>query len=180
MKKLAITDLNRLSIPEFKEAEKLPLVMVLDNVRSRHNVGAVFRTADAFRAAGMLLCGITPYPPSPEIHKTALGAEDSVEWRRAGDICEAVKELKARGYRVAALEQAEGSTMLDEWQPLSGEKYAIILGNEVTGVAQEAIDLCDECIEIPQFGTKHSLNVSVAGGLVMWEFAKLRFANSHP
>ncbi|GHT40380.1 tRNA/rRNA methyltransferase [Bacteroidia bacterium] len=177
MRKLKITELNRLSTEAFKQAEKIPLVVVLDNVRSLHNVGSVFRTADAFRVEAVYLCGITATPPQAEIHKTALGAEDSVDWHYFEDTLEAVRALKAAGYRVAAIEQAENSIPLEHFNchcgldpqsPVEGAKYAIILGNEVHGVAQEAMDACDFCIEIPQFGTKHSLNVSVAAGIVIW------------
>ena len=170
MRKLKITELNRLSQEDFKEAEKMPLVVVLDNVRSLHNVGAVFRTADAFLIEKICLCGITACPPSAEIHKTALGAENTVEWVYYEDTCEALKNLKSEGYRLLAIEQAEGSISLNDFIPNKQEKYAIIFGNEVKGVSQEAIDISDDCIEIPQFGTKHSLNVSVTSGIVIWDF----------
>ncbi len=172
MRKLKITEMNRLTADEFHRAEKTPLIVVLDNVRSLHNVGAVFRTADAFRLQGLYLCGITATPPQPEIHKTALGAEDSVDWTYHKDTLQAVQELKAEGWEVLAVEQAEGSTMLQDFVPEEGKKYAIVLGNEVKGVQQEVVDACDGCLEIPQLGTKHSLNVSVTGGILIWEFAR--------
>lgn len=171
MRKLKITELNRLSIEEFKLQEKIPLVVVLDNVRSLHNVGSVFRTADAFLVEAVYLCGITSTPPHAEIHKTALGAENSVEWKYFEDALKAVEELKKDGFTVLAIEQAEGSTMLDKFTLDNKKKYAVILGNEVKGIQQSVVNLCDNCIEIPQFGTKHSLNVSVTAGIIIWEFA---------
>lgn len=174
-RKLKITELNRISAEEFKKADKLPLVIVLDNVRSLHNIGSVFRTSDAFRVAGIYLCGITAVPPHPEMHKTALGAEFTVDWNYFADAVEAVDALKAEGYIVYSIEQAEGSVMLDELTLEKTGKYAVVLGNEVKGVQQEVIDRCCGCIEIPQYGTKHSLNVSVAAGIVIWDlFKKLR------
>lgn len=173
MRKLKITELNRMSVEEFHHAEKLPLIVVLDQVRSLHNVGSVFRTSDAFRLDSIYLCGITATPPQPEIHKTALGAEDAVAWKYFERTQDAVAFLKAEGYEVLAVEQAEGSTMLQHLQLQSDKKYAIVLGNEVKGVQQEVIDMCDGCVEIPQFGTKHSLNVSVTAGIQIWEFARL-------
>ncbi len=164
--------MERLSVEEFREAEKLPLIVVLDDVRSMHNVGSVFRTGDAFRVAGVYLCGITSTPPMAEIHKTALGAEDSVSWKYFPTAMEAVSTLKAEGYEVYAVEQAHGSTMLQNFRPVTGRKYAVVLGNEVKGVHQEVIDACDGCLEIPQFGTKHSMNVSVTGGIIIWHFAR--------
>jgi len=172
MKKLKITEMNRLSIEEFKEEKKTPFVVILDNVRSLHNVGSVFRTADAFLVEAVYLCGITSTPPQAEIHKTALGAENTVDWKYYEDTHTAVDELKAQGYTVFAIEQAEGSTMLPDLKLDSSKKYAVILGNEVKGVQQSVVDACDGCIEIPQFGTKHSLNVSVTGGIIIWEFFK--------
>ena len=162
--------MNRLSVDEFKSADKLPLIVILDDVRSMHNVGSVFRTSDAFRLEAVYLCGITSTPPSAEIHKTALGAEDSVDWKYYTDVCEAVRELQSKGYEVYAVEQAEGSTMLQDFIPRNNRKYAVILGNEVKGVHQEVIDMCDGCLEIPQYGTKHSMNVSVTGGIIIWHF----------
>ena len=177
MRKLKITEMNRLTVDEFKQADKMPLVVVLDNVRSLHNVGAVFRTSDAFRVERICLCGITAVPPQPEIHKTALGAEDSVEWTYYKDTADAVRALQAEGYVVYAVEQAEGSTMLQDFQWEPGRRYAVVLGNEVKGVRQDVVDLCDGCLEIPQYGTKHSLNVSVTAGIVIWElFLKMKNA----
>ncbi len=172
MRKLTIEELHRMDAEAFRAAEKLPLVVVLDNVRSLHNVGSVFRTADAFRLAGVVLCGITACPPSAEIHKTALGAEDSVTWHYEQDTLAAVENLKRDGYTVFAVEQVEGSTMLDRLSLEPKRRYALVLGNEVKGVRQDVVDACDGAIEIPQYGTKHSLNVSVSAGIVMWEFEK--------
>lgn len=163
--------MQRLSIEEFREAEKLPLVVVLDDVRSMHNVGSVLRTSDAFRVEKVVLCGITGTPPHAEIHKTALGAEDSVCWEYTHSAIEAVNHLKGEGYLILSVEQAEGSTLLHNFTPEKDKKYAIILGNEVKGVHQEVIDASDGCLEIPQFGTKHSLNVSVTAGIVIYPFA---------
>lgn len=171
MRKLQITELNRISADEYRQSQKLPLVVVLDEVRSLHNVGSVFRSSDAFRVEGICLCGITATPPQPEIHKTALGAEDSVMWTYYKDTCEAIRHLQQSGYIVLAIEQCEGSTLLQEITLDSDKKYAVVLGNEVKGVKQEVVDMCDGCIEIPQFGTKHSLNVSVTAGIIIWEFA---------
>ena len=171
LRKLKVTEMNRLTVEEFKEARKLPLVVVLDDVRSLHNIGAVFRTSDAFLVDCIYLCGITAVPPHPEMHKTALGAEYTVDWKYFKDTEEAVNELHARGYTVFAIEQCEGSTMLDKLVLEPDKKYAVVLGNEVKGVKQEVVNRCDGCIEIPQFGTKHSLNVSVTAGIIIWEFA---------
>ena len=171
MRKLKITELNRLTVDEFKQANKLPLAVILDEVRSLHNIGSVFRTSDAFLVERIYLCGITATPPHPEMHKTALGAEDTVDWKYVKHTLEAVEELHNEGYTVLAIEQVEGSTMLDELGLEPDKKYAIVMGNEVKGVQQEVIDACDGCIEIPQYGTKHSLNVSVTTGIVLWEFA---------
>lgn len=173
MRKLKITELNRISAEEFKTVRKMPLVVVLDQVRSLHNVGAVFRTSDAFTVERICLCGITARPPQPEIHKTALGAEETVAWTYYERTQDAVFELKKNGYEVLAIEQVAGSTMLQQLRLDRQRKYAIILGNEVKGVQQEVVDLCDGCIEIPQFGTKHSLNVSVTAGILIWEFARM-------
>lgn len=172
MKKLRTIEMNRLSVDEFKQAEKLPLIVVLDDVRSMHNVGSVFRTGDAFRIEAVYLCGITSTPPSSEIHKTALGAEDSVSWKYFKNALEAVEVLKSEGYEVYSVEQAHGSTMLHDFTPQKDKKYAVILGNEVKGVHQEVIDASDGCLEIPQFGTKHSMNVSVTAGIIIWYFAQ--------
>ena len=165
--------MQRLSGDEFKQAEKLPLIVVLDDVRSMHNVGSVFRTGDAFRIEAVYLCGITSTPPNAEIHKTALGAEDSVEWKYFDTALEAVEALKSNGYEIYSVEQAYGSTMLQEFTPIYNNRYAVILGNEVKGVHQEVIDASDGCLEIPQFGTKHSMNVSVTAGIIIWHFAKM-------
>ena len=170
MRKLKITELNRLSVEEFKQADKLPLVVVLDEVRSLHNIGSVFRTSDAFLVNCIYLCGITATPPHPEMHKTALGAEDTVNWIYKKHTLEAVEELHNEGYTVLAIEQVEGRTMLGDLVLDKDKKYAIVMGNEVKGVQQEVVNACDGCIEIPQYGTKHSLNVSVTTGIVLWEF----------
>ena len=172
MKKLNITEMNRLTVKEFKEEKKTPLIVVLDNVRSLHNVGSVFRTADAFLVEAVYLCGITCTPPHAEIHKTALGAENTVDWKHYQDTYQAVIDLKSKGYIVFAIEQAEGSTKLPDFKLDATKKYAVIFGNEVKGVQQTVVDVCDGCIEIPQYGTKHSLNVSVTGGIIIWEFFK--------
>ena len=174
-RKLKITELNRISTEEFKEAEKLPLVVVLDNIRSLHNIGSVFRTSDAFRIECIYLCGITATPPHAEMHKTALGAEFTVDWKYVNNTVEAVDNLKNEGYTVYSVEQAEGSIMLNELTLDKNRKYAIVMGNEVKGVQQEVIDQSHGCIEIPQYGTKHSLNVSVTAGIVIWDlFNKLK------
>jgi tRNA G18 (ribose-2'-O)-methylase SpoU len=172
MRKLAITELPRLSVDEFKQTDKLPLVVVLDNVRSQHNVGAVFRTSDAYLIEAVYLCGITAVPPQPEIHKSALGAEFTVDWHYFAQTSEAVAHLKSEGYTVFAIEQAEQSLLLNDIALNKEAKYAVVLGNEVKGVQQSVVDQCDHCIELPQFGTKHSLNVSVTAGIVIWEFYK--------
>ena len=172
MKKLTIEELNRCTVEEFQQAEKLPVVVVLDNVRSLYNIGSVFRTADAFRIKEIILCGITATPPHVEIHKTALGAENSVKWRYFNDTLEAVAQLKKENYEIWAVEQVENSQSLQNFNFSKDKKYAVILGHEVKGVQQEVVNECKGAIEIPQFGTKHSLNVSVASGLVMWEALK--------
>lgn len=170
MLKKTIWEMGRDSVEEFRVKEKLPLVVVLDNVRSLNNIGSIFRTCDAFRVEQLALCGITATPPSPEIHKTALGAEDSVEWTYYADTLEAVKALRERGYTLCALEQVNGSVPLDEFHPMRGQKYAVIAGHEVHGVAQEVVDASDLWLEIPQEGTKHSLNVAVSTALAIWHF----------
>ena len=172
LRKLKVTEMGRMNPAEFKAAEKMPLVVVLDDVRSMYNVGSVFRTADAFRVEALYLCGITAKPPHPEIHKTALGAEDTVAWKYFHSAQEAVESLKREGFFVYSIEQCEGSTPLQELRLEAGGRYAIVLGNEVKGVKQEVIDRSEGCLEIPQFGTKHSLNVSTTAGMVIWEFAK--------
>ena len=171
-RKLKITEMNRISVEQFHDAEKLPLVVVLDGVRSLYNVGSVFRTSDAFRVAEVILCGITATPPHTEIHKTALGAEESVKWRYYKNTIDAVKALREEGYQLLSIEQCEGSTMLQDFHPDPSLRYAVILGNEVKGVQQEVVDACDGCLEIPQYGTKHSMNVSVTAGIVIWHFAR--------
>ncbi len=163
--------MGRISGDDFRKAAKLPLVVVLDNVRSLHNVGSVFRTSDAFRVQKIVLCGITATPPNTEIHKTALGAEDVVEWQYFQSTDEAVAMLREEGFRIYSIELCDGSIALQNFNTLPGERYAVILGNEVKGVQQSVVDASDGAIEIPQFGTKHSLNVSVTAGMVIWEFA---------
>ena len=172
MRKLRTIEMHRMTVKEFKEARKLPLIVVLDNVRSLHNVGSVFRSCDAFRIEAVYLCGITAQPPSAEIHKTALGAEDSVDWFYFADATEAIAQLHSSGVTIYSVEQTEGAIALQDIKVKQGERYAVVLGNEVKGVQQNVVDLCDGCIEIPQFGTKHSLNVSVAAGIVVWELAR--------
>jgi len=175
MKKLKLDELNRVGVDEFKEQEKLPVIVVLDNVRSMHNIGSVFRTADGFAIEKLYLCGITAQPPHREIEKTALGATQSVEWVHYQTTLDAVASLKADGYRVIGIEQAAGSIMLNTYKPKPSEKYALIFGNEVNGVSDEVMAQIDECIEIPQFGTKHSFNIVISAGIVLWDFfAKLR------
>ena len=169
---MKITELNRISAEEFKKANKLPLVVILDNVRSLHNIGSVFRTSDAFRVECIYLCGITATPPHPEMHKTALGAEFTVDWKYVDNAVEAVDNLRREGYVVYSVEQAENSIMLEDIRLEQGKRYAVVLGNEVKGVQQEVIDHSDGCIEIPQYGTKHSLNVSVTAGIVIWDLFK--------
>ncbi len=170
-RKLSNIELNRLDTEEYKRARKLPVTVVLDNVRSQHNIGSAFRTSDAFLVEKVVLCGICAVPPTPEIHKSALGAEFSVDWSYKEDSVEAVKELKAQGYTIVGVEQAENSTLLNNFKLETEKKYAFVFGNEVKGVRQEVIDLCDMCLEIPQWGTKHSLNISVAVGVVLWSVA---------
>ena len=172
MRKLKVTEMGRLSLAEYKASEKQPIVVVLDHVRSLYNVGSVFRSSDAFRIEGVCLCGITAQPPHPEIHKTALGAEESVNWKYFEHTEDAVSWLKEQGYTVLAIEQCEGSTMLQDFVRQPECKYAVVLGNEVKGVQQQVVDLCDGCLEIPQYGTKHSLNVSVTAGIVLWHLSK--------
>lgn len=189
--KTKITEMRRLTVDEFRQSEKMPLTVVLDDVRSLYNVGSVFRTADAFRVEEICLCGITATPApaegarectlkaSQEIHKTALGAEESVAWRYFRTAEEAVRRLKSDGCTVLAVEQCSGSVSLADFEPCrEGKKYAVILGNEIDGVHQEVIDLCDGCLEIPQYGTKHSLNVAVTAGVVIWRFAETLFCTN--
>ena len=171
MEKKTIWDLNRVSVDEYKtQIDKLPIVVVLDNIRSLNNVGSVFRTADAFLISKIMLCGITATPPNNDIHKTALGAEDSVAWQYFESTIDCVNRLKEEGYTLCCLEQVKDSVALQDFGVEEGKKYAIIFGNEVNGVDQEVVNACDVCIEIPQCGTKHSLNVSVSGGIAMWHF----------
>lgn len=170
MQKLSTEQLHRLSADQFATMKKMQVVVVLDNVRSAGNVGAFFRTADAFAVERIVLCGISAVPPSAEIHKTALGAELTVAWSRSATTLEAVEELRAEGYLIVAVEQVVDSTMLDLFTPEEGKKYALVFGNEVDGVAQEVVDVADSALEIPQAGTKHSLNVAVSGGVVLWNF----------
>ena len=172
MRKVRTIEMQRLTVEEFRQAEKMPLVVVLDDVRSMHNVGSVFRTADCFRVQELVLCGITGCPPHAELHKTALGAEDCVSWRYFPTALEAVKKLKEEGFTVLSVEQVEHSTKLPTFVPKHGVKYAIVLGNEVKGVHQEVVDASDGCLEIPQLGTKHSMNVSVTAGIVIYHFAR--------
>ena len=170
MRKLKLDELNRASVSEFKSQDKLPLAIVLDSVRSMHNVGSVFRTGDGFAVEQICLCGITGQPPHREIEKTALGATQSVNWSFYQNPLDAVQELRANGYIIIAIEQAAGSIMLDEFVPEPGKKYALIFGNEVNGVSEEVMSVIDHCIEIPQFGTKHSFNIVVSAGIVLWDF----------
>jgi len=174
VRKLKLDELNRASVAEFKEQQKLPVAVVLDNVRSMHNVGSVFRTGDGFAVEQICLCGITSQPPHREIEKTALGATQSVTWNYYEHTLQAIEKLRRDGYQIIALEQAENSTMLNDFQPEPGKKYALIFGNEVNGVDDEVMQQIDWCIEIPQFGTKHSFNIVVSAGIVLWDFfAKL-------
>jgi 23S rRNA (guanosine2251-2'-O)-methyltransferase len=169
MRKLKNAELNRLDIDGYKRAEKNPVVIVLDNIRSLNNIGSIFRTADAFRVEAIYLCGITAQPPHRDIHKTALGATDSVNWKYFKTTEEAISELKTKNYVIIALEQAEGSVMLNKFYPDPNQSYVVILGNEVHGIEQKIVDSSDHCVEIPQFGTKHSLNVTVSNGIILWD-----------
>ena len=169
-RKLLNLELGRVSPQQYKNLPESGLVLVLDNIRSAHNVGSAFRSGDSFKADKVWLCGICACPPSAEIHKTALGAEDSLPWEWVEDTLEAVRRLKAEGYTVVAAEQTAESVMLNEFRPEPGRKYALVFGNEVSGVRQDVVDECDFCLEIPQFGTKHSLNVSVSIGVILWHF----------
>lgn len=176
MRKLKNSELNRIDISEFKQADKIPLIVVLDNIRSLNNIGSVFRTSDAFVIEKIYLCGITAQPPHKEIHKTALGATDSVDWDYVEDTKDLVESLKNQGVKVASIEQADNATMLNDFTVEPNQKYAVIFGNEVKGVQQEVVSNSDYCIEIPQFGTKHSLNISVSCGVVLWDlFKKMRY-----
>lgn len=170
MRKLKLEELGRISVDDFKSVDKIPVVVILDNIRSMHNIGSVFRTSDAFIIERIYLCGITATPPNKEIRKTALGATESVEWEYVKEINELIPELKSDGFKILSIEQTEGSASLSDFKINSNEKYAVIFGNEVDGVQQSVIDQSDFCLEIPQGGTKHSLNVSVCAGIVLWEF----------
>lgn len=172
MRKLKLEELGRISIEEFKEVEKIPVVVVLDNIRSMHNIGSVFRTSDAFRIQKVYLCGITARPPHKDIRKTALGATESIEWEYVEDAIDLIPRLKNENYSILSIEQTESSTSLSDYEIKSDRAYAVVFGNEVDGVQQEVIDQSDLCIEVPQEGTKHSLNVSVCAGIVLWEFFK--------
>jgi tRNA G18 (ribose-2'-O)-methylase SpoU len=169
MKKLKNEELNRPSLIEYKSLDKLPIVIVLDNIRSLNNIGSIFRTVDSFRFEKIFLCGITATPPHREIHKTALGATESVSWEYYEDTVSCIQMLRSKHYRIIAIEQATLSKNLDEFKFSGADKYALILGNEIKGVSDDVIEIIDDCIEIPQEGTKHSLNVSISGGIVMWE-----------
>lgn len=170
MRKLNMDELNRVSIKKFNELHKLPVICVLDNVRSQHNIGSIFRTSDAFRIEALYLCGITATPPNREINKSALGATESVRWQYFADTCLAVELLKKAGYKVIAIEQAVNSIVLEDYIPEVSEKIALIFGNEVTGVSESVMEIVDTCVEIPQFGTKHSFNVSVSAAIVLYHF----------
>lgn len=169
-RKLLNIELGRVSVQEYKELPESGLVLVLDNIRSAHNVGSAFRTADSFKVDKVYLCGICAVPPSAEIHKSALGAEDSVEWEHVDDTIDAVSRLKAEGYTIVSAEQAVSSVMLDKFRPERDGRYAVVFGNEVNGVRQDVVDASDVILEIPQYGTKHSLNVSVSVGVILWHF----------
>jgi 23S rRNA (guanosine2251-2'-O)-methyltransferase len=172
MRKLSMDELNRKSVDEFKRSEKIPVIVVMDNIRSMHNVGSVFRTADAFLLEAIYLCGYTAQPPHRDINKTALGATETVSWKHFETTVEAVKALQQNGYKVYAIEQVESSISLENFNIRADEKTAVVFGNEVEGVQQEVIALCEGCIEIPQLGMKHSLNISVAAGIVLWEIVR--------
>lgn len=175
MRKLKNNELGRITVDEFKQTEKTPIIVVLDNIRSLNNIGSVFRTSDAFLIEKIYLCGITATPPNKEIHKTALGATESVAWEHVEDTVALVEKLKVDSVKILAIEQAENSTMLHEFLPEENQKYAVVFGNEIKGVQQSVVSNSDACIEIPQLGTKHSLNISVSCGVVLWDlFAKIR------
>lgn len=172
MRKLKNSELDRLNVDEFKAVTKTPLIVILDNIRSLNNIGSVFRTSDAFLIEKIYLCGITAQPPHKDIHKTALGATESVEWEYVEDILKLIERLKNSKIKIISIEQAENSTMLQDFKILENQKYAVIFGNEVKGVQQEVVSVSDFCVEIPQFGTKHSLNISVSCGVVLWDLFK--------
>jgi 23S rRNA (guanosine2251-2'-O)-methyltransferase len=168
-RKLSTQELNRKSVDEFRRSEKIPVIIVLDNVRSMNNVGSIFRSADAFLLQGIFICGYTPKPPHRDIEKTALGATGTVHWEYHPEILPALKELQNNGYKLCAIEQASGSVLLQDWKVDREEKWALILGNEVEGVQEDVVEICDQVVEIPQSGMKHSLNISVAAGIVFWK-----------
>jgi len=170
MRKLTMDELNRVSVEKFNELQKLPVICVLDNIRSQHNIGSIFRTSDAFRIKELLLCGITATPPNREINKSALGATESVQWQYFADTCSAVEHLKKMGFTIVAVEQAAGSILLEDYTPKSSEQIALVFGNEVSGISDKVMEMVDTCIEIPQFGTKHSFNVSVTAAIVLYQF----------
>jgi tRNA G18 (ribose-2'-O)-methylase SpoU len=175
MRKLSTEELNRVSVEKFTDLEKLPVICVLDNVRSQHNIGSIFRTSDAFRIQELYLCGITATPPNREIHKSALGATESVKWQYFSDTRDAIDQLRSAGFTIVAVEQAEGSIMLEEYSPKSSGRIALVFGNEIEGVSDQVMETVDACIEIPQFGTKHSFNVSVTFGIVLFHvFNKIK------
>ncbi|MBU2650267.1 MAG: TrmH family RNA methyltransferase [Bacteroidetes bacterium] len=169
MRKLANSELNRLSLEDYRNASKMPVIIILDNVRSLNNIGSVFRSADAFRVEAIYLCGITARPPHREISKTALGATESVKWKYFEETIQAVNELQKNGYRIVAIEQADDSIMLDKWNPDPEENIAVVFGHEVNGVQDNVVEGADLCVEIPQFGTKHSINIAVSAGMVIWQ-----------
>ncbi|MCD9575880.1 RNA methyltransferase [Flavobacterium soyae] len=178
MRKLENSELDRKSIEDFKKSDKTPLILVLDDIRSLHNIGSVFRTADAFLIEKIILCGITAAPPNKEIHKTALGATETVSWEHHENVLEVIENLKKENVLTLAIEQVESAIFLQDFKVEKNQKYALVFGNEVYGVAQEAVAICDGCIEIPQLGTKHSLNISVSAGIVVWDlFQKLNWPN---
>ena len=177
MRKLENSELDRKSIADFKQSEKTPIIIVLDDIRSLHNIGSVFRTADAFLIEKIYLCGITATPPNKEIHKTALGATETVTWEHAENVLEVIENLKKESITVLAIEQVESAIFLQDFVVEKDKKYALVFGNEVFGVSQDAIAICDGCIEIPQLGTKHSLNISVSAGIVVWDlFQKMKWS----
>jgi len=177
MRKLENNELERKSVEDFKKAEKTPIIIVLDDIRSLHNIGSVFRTADAFLVEKIVLCGITATPPNKEIHKTALGATETVTWEHGENVLEVIENLKKEGVTVLAIEQVESAVFLQDFEVEKNKKYALVFGNEVYGVTQEAVALCNGCIEIPQLGTKHSLNISVSAGIVVWDlFQKMKWS----
>ena len=179
MRKLENSELDRKSVEAFKESEKTPIILVLDDIRSLHNIGSVFRTSDAFLIEKIYLCGITATPPNKEIHKTALGATETVAWEHYDSVLEVIETLKKENVMTLAIEQVESAIFLQDFKVKKGEKYALVFGNEVYGVSQEAVAICDGCIEIPQLGTKHSLNIAVSAGIVVWDlFSKIKMTNT--